>query len=193
MRILGLTGKMGAGKDYLFRKLHQTFPYAERWSFADGVKLDIEEVLGKNPLPGLWHKPYAPEVRRLLQWWGTDLRRREDEDFWVDYLSERLARSQLTLPEEARLVVITDVRFLNEAGWIQDQGGKVVRVIAPDLLRAERLGRTEEEVRALSFHPSEREVNIIKANYEVLNNDNDDFAALSLERYVAGWLVSETL
>jgi phosphomevalonate kinase len=142
-KTLGLAGKAGAGKDYVCELIQGIYAAhglrAERVAFADGLKQDIEETLGLNrgtcqSIPVLRQKPYTPEVRALLQWWGTELRRSQDEDYWVKKGMEMIERST------ADLVIVTDVRFANEAEIIRDHGGIVAEVFAESHVRQERLG-----------------------------------------------------
>lgn len=141
MKVLGLTGNAGAGKDYLYKVIKEeldgtTGEAVERVAFADGVRYEIADVLGiDNPL-ALWAKPYPVEIRKLLQWWGTELRRAEDEDYWIKHAISRME----VVSEHADLIVVTDVRFENEAAAIRDLGGIVVEVYADPKIRAERLG-----------------------------------------------------
>lgn len=153
MKVLGLTGHAGAGKDYTYAHIKKTSDLrTARMAFADGVRHEIEDVLspgtraiseqaeweGKQ-LPAIWKKPYPDEIRRLLQWWGTDYRRAEDPDYWVKKGVERL-RDYEGIGIE--LAIVTDVRFENEAKAIRALGGIVVEVVATDSIRAQRLGGT---------------------------------------------------
>lgn len=206
MKILGLTGRMGAGKDYLYTQLAKVFlGRVFRMAFADGVKLDIEETLldeivqvqtyDGDELEYRWRKPYKPEIRRLLQWWGTEFRRGQDPDYWIKHAANRLAR-EVAFEAEVKdlfglrpepVAVFTDVRFPNEADWIRSQGGKVVFVFATPTVRAERLGISLAEVDALTMHASEASVGSIKTDL-VVDNTGGDAAALRLERFVTEWL-----
>jgi hypothetical protein len=140
MRLIGLAGNAGAGKDHVYGVLAELLKpwHVERVAFADGLKFDIEDALDVSPyaLPAIRSKPYTPEIRALLQWWGTELRREQDEDYWVkkgmEMVHEAAAYSDL--------VVITDVRFANEADLIRANGGLVVEVYAPQKIRMLRLG-----------------------------------------------------
>lgn len=140
MRVLGLTGYAGSGKDYTYAHLKETYDgMVARVAFADGVRFEIAEALDLRYTPHeriLWNKPYPPEVRALLQWWGTEFRRAQDPDYWVKKGIERIHEYEA----HADLVVVTDVRFANEAQAIKEIGGMVVEVVAADHLRKERLG-----------------------------------------------------
>jgi hypothetical protein len=141
MNIIGLAGHAGAGKDHTYEYLKDLLSPLQvtRVAFADSLKFDIEDTLGLTPyaLGAIRSKPYRDEIRMLLQWWGTELRRQHyGDDYWV--------RKGMEMVEEAsgysHLVVVTDVRFTNEAEIIREHGGIVAEVLAqPDTRRA-RLG-----------------------------------------------------
>jgi len=62
-----------------------------------------------------------PEVRRLLQVFGTEVGRNLfGENFWIDQAFKRA--------EEYERVVFSDVRFPNEARAIQQRGGDLWRI-----------------------------------------------------------------
>jgi hypothetical protein len=68
-----------------------------------------------------------PEVRRLLQRMGTEAGRNiHGEDCWI-----RIAKRKVD--EAPGNVVITDVRFANEAQAIRSWGGKVIRIERPNV------------------------------------------------------------
>jgi hypothetical protein len=142
MRILGLAGHAGAGKDHTFEYIRDDLLEAfdvRRIAFADGLKFDIEETLGllHFDLELIRLKPYSPEIRALLQWWGTELRREQyGDDYWVKKGMEMVE----DLWPHSDLIVVTDVRFANEAKVIRDAGGIVAEVYASPEIRAARLG-----------------------------------------------------
>lgn len=154
---IGLAGHAGAGKDYVYEYLRKhSSKEVHRIAFADGVRFEVEATLTEgltftqgdgtffelDELPALWRKPYPTEIRRLLQWWGTELRRSQDPDYWVTRGIER-AYEVVNIDETYRrssLIVFTDVRFENEAKAIDERGGIVLEVIAREEVRARRLG-----------------------------------------------------
>lgn len=138
-KLLGLCGYAGAGKDFIEQRLHGLFDGGtRRVALADGVRFEIEESLGfkRYDIKPLWEKPYSPEVRWLLQQWGTEFRRSQDPNYWV----EKAVKEIHWAWDKVDLVVITDVRFENEADMIRDLGGLVVEVCAADDVRLARLG-----------------------------------------------------
>jgi len=80
---------------------------------------------GDMPLDEL-DVPRSP--RQILQWWGTEYRRAQNEHYWVIKLLERMA----DLAEGgSRHLVITDCRFANEALAVRDAGGELWQVFRP--------------------------------------------------------------
>lgn len=175
VKILGLAGQQGAGKDYICDKIqrHMTpngFRRMEsphvvlRMAFADILRGEIEDILQMDERHTVWEKPYPAEVRWLLQQWGTELRRSQDLDYWVKKALDKMN----TYPQPPNLWVITDVRFPNEQKLIEDAGGIVANVIASDENRADRLGISQHELTLRSQHASEQ---VLMTEHYVTNND----------------------
>lgn len=151
-RLIGLTGLAGAGKDEAAKALVEDG--WKREAFADRMRTailaldpwvdvkgdpngdlyaerlsDIVDALGWDTA-----KREFPEVRRLLQKFGTEAGRDiHGLDCWVDLVitpwrdpSQNVDRVDL---------VVTDVRFENEAQAIREAGGVVVRITRPGLDR----------------------------------------------------------
>lgn len=64
--------------------------------------------------------PYGKHPK-LLQWWGSEFRRTQDPDYWVRKLFA-------SIPNNLDVVMITDVRFPNEAEAITQRDGYTVNV-----------------------------------------------------------------
>lgn len=155
-KLIGLSGMAGAGKDFSFDTLVNHFPnkLIKRIALADGVRQEIEDIVGAgagDELPAVWSKPYPPEIRWLLQQWGTELRRSQDPDYWVKYAFKTIedwgdtvrsvnGQYKTELLKHPDVWVFTDVRFDNEAQGVRDRGGIIVEVTAPSSVRARRLG-----------------------------------------------------
>jgi hypothetical protein len=134
--IIGLCGRAGAGKDTAaaYLQLHYRFEPA---SFAAPLRSMIETLcidagidyaycherhLKERPMPGL-----GVSYRHLAQTLGTDWGRKcIAPDLWV-----RLAELALGLPDHPvhDRIVMTDVRFRNEAAMIQGHRGVLVRIV----------------------------------------------------------------
>lgn len=72
-----------------------------------------------------WHSP-----RNILQWWGTEYRRKQDPDYWLEAAGQWLEKIlSVGYPEHrASCFVNTSVRFQNEQRWIHGYRGNVWHV-----------------------------------------------------------------
>lgn len=128
--IIGLSGYANAGKDSVAQILVEKFGY-KRMAFADAIR-DILYTLDPLTNNGLHVKSVVDdygwdiakqdiEIRRLLQVLGTEVGRNVfGDDVWVDVLISKL--------EPMDKVVITDVRFQNEAREIHNLAGVLWRI-----------------------------------------------------------------
>jgi hypothetical protein len=136
MRLIGLAGKKRVGKssvaDYL-----ASHGFIEA-SFASPMKRMLSsllyDVVGERQANDhVYDDNFKESViegigvsfRQLAQTLGTEWGRGLDPDFWLKVMEARL--SQEYADEEE--VVISDVRFENEAAWIRARGGVVVHIV----------------------------------------------------------------
>lgn len=189
--LIGISGKKRAGKDTVAETLVGEFGFV-RYAFADVMKA---AMLTLDPIvyARLQTSPFAsfegaiahpvrlstlveaygwegakeePEVRRLLQVFGTEVGRAMfGEDFWVDQTMHRILR-------EDRPVVVTDVRFPNEYEAIGKAGGLLVRVNRP--------GMTHDDE-----HPSETALDTHEFPLTIRNDSTLDELAMDARRLVA--------
>lgn len=93
------------------------------------------ELLYRNPAD-------KPLVREVLKFWGNDVRRAQNPDYWVDMAA--------VYTEEQRSMgvscVIPDVRRQNEAGFIKDAGGLLVRLNVSEDEQRRRLLRRDNKL-----------------------------------------------
>lgn len=141
MYLIGISAKMGCGKTHLTGHLIALLGNDwKRVSLGDSVKEEAAETFkfpldwcysqsGKNTIVSVDH-PDAPSkkmtVRAILQWWGTDVRRAEQEDYWVIKGLEKI----INLFNQGFNVIVDDIRFPDELAMISDSGGKNVRINA---------------------------------------------------------------
>lgn len=130
--IIGLCGGIGSGKSTAGKYLAVRYGAVEH-AFADPIYAAVSAITGmsvaelQDRSQKERHLSWLPaSPRRLLQTlgteWGRDLIHPE---IWVLSTLRRIEFS------DAPLVVITDVRFPNEAEAIRERGGFVWRVIRP--------------------------------------------------------------
>lgn len=135
--IIGISGKIGSGKSTLAKMLVEALgPGWVRMSLGDEVKKEAAEMFGFDVALA-----YSPEgknsvlvgidtfigginpsltVREILQYWGTDVRRAEDPNYWVKKLAAAIPAG--------KSVVIDDIRFHTEAEFVLGLGGKLFRL-----------------------------------------------------------------
>lgn len=122
MKLYGITGYKQAGKDEtgkIIGRLHLPLTHI-RHNFADALKKEVALACGTTVSNVEEHKA---EFRPILQWWGTEFRRKMHSDsYWLLKWCKRF------LELHPGVMICTDVRFLNEAALIRDAGGTLIRV-----------------------------------------------------------------
>ena len=147
--ILGITGKMRAGKSTFATFMHDLLP-SDRASLASPIKRLACDIAG----PGASDPERKETVRPLLQAIGEVCKQLHGQDYWLRILAS-VWEDQIKAPD--RWVIIDDVRSLTAANWILEQGGHVARVVRP-----------ETDCLA-SDHVSERNVDGITPDTVVIN------------------------
>lgn len=172
--IYAFTGKKQSGKStaskYLAEKLGAT-----RINFKDALVAEIKErlpnliqaiceIMERTEYDG--NRPWTYErlvqdkpklMRTLLQNYGTEVRRRDHEDYWVVQWLRQATKVKGD-------IVVDDIRFSNEAKAVTDLGGIVIRI--------EREGLVSSDT-----HASELEMNKILVDYTI-SVGTGDFAEL---------------
>jgi len=129
-RLIGLTGRAGAGKDTAAAHLKAAHGFTAI-AFADPIRRALSAMLGLAPI--MFQHPHKEEPisligkspRQLMQTLGTEWGRNlVHPDIWL-ILAEELI---LTCRTAGECVVVTDVRFENEAALIRSLGGSVWHV-----------------------------------------------------------------
>lgn len=174
---IGIIGKARSGKDTAADYLVRANGYT-RLAFADPLKemaLSIDPLIPTaNALHGRiyvrlsdlirdvgWEyaKDTYPEVRRLLQHMGQTVRQYDDE-FWITAMRRKLSKAEANnIP-----VVVTDVRYPNEADMLRARGFKLVRIVRPPTGQAV----TMAEARAAA-HSSETALDDYRADAVIYN------------------------
>jgi len=158
--IIGITGRKQSGKDTFYNVALERIGNVKRVAFADPVKQELAEALGVIPEEIEFNKK---RYRKALQLWGTEIRRELfGRDYWIK--RARLIIGGLAYNDPNALIIVTDVRFPNEAEAVRDMGGVIVKVIRkrPFWTRVKSMFKRE--------HASERLVDTITADYTIHNN-----------------------
>ncbi|MGN8004145.1 hypothetical protein ACTJKQ_13235 [Acidovorax sp. 22279] len=71
--------------------------------------------------------PRSP--RQIMQWWGTEYRRAAQPGYWVSKAAQHIHWRHKAMGD--RLIVITDVRFEDEANLVRGLGGQIWQIKRP--------------------------------------------------------------
>jgi hypothetical protein len=127
MKLIGLSGRKRSGKDTVYAIIQEEAERLRpaRVAFGDALKEEVADLLEVTVQELEADKT---RFRGILQWWGTEWRRHQNLNYWIDKTRAKI----LSLEGTTDLVVVTDVRFPNEADLIEELGGLVVRVSRPE-------------------------------------------------------------
>jgi hypothetical protein len=178
MVLIGIYGKLGSGKDYITEHVIQKFGDFLQLAFADQIKIN---VMTKNGVS--FQDLYilkTQESRQLLQSEGT-LERKSNENIWVDYLANWI---KIHKSRDIDNFVITDIRFKNEYDFIKNNGGYLIKVIAPNrnesrlIQESSSSGTFNKEIyNKIKNHPSECNLDYLlnsDFDYIIYNDYNDN-------------------
>lgn len=110
-------------------------------------------------MPG--YEPLSP--RRVLQWWGTEYRRAQDENYWINraalFVEAFLEKARAGEVSNIPGLVNTSVRFENECAFIRRCGGEIWHIY-----------RREAEAKHLNTYVSEQRLPVEAGDKEIFNN-----------------------
>ncbi len=186
IRLIGVSGKLGSGKDTFAELLaKQLAGKVERHALADNLRLITEIISGiRMTTTHEIDEPFCNEIRNYtqdqknilikqfdktigetLQLVGTELfRNNYDTDVWVKSLFSEEIYDKMN---DGKIIIIPDVRFINEADYILQEGGYLIR------LEGDPAGVRENSLRDLN-HLSETNLdNYTKFDKVIINNKKD--------------------
>lgn len=128
--IVGIGHKSKAGKNtvarFMIEELGLRKIYCKEYSFAEPLKNFCQVHFGIR------------KDRKLLQLIGTDVYRNYvNQDIWVNLTKERIEE------ENPDVAIITDVRFKNEADYIIQNNGILIKVTRPGIKNVEHISETD--------------------------------------------------
>lgn len=133
MQLIGLTGRAGCGKDTIASFLCEANGFVQI-ALADPLRDGLKAMLGvtdeqlhrrdlkEAPIDWIGRSP-----RELLQTLGTEWGREHvAADLWLRVAARRIDRIKASPPcLHVAGIVVSDIRFENEADWLRDLGGQV--------------------------------------------------------------------
>lgn len=133
-KIIGFHGLAFSGKDTAALAIKSLEPNTDLFAFASPLKEackilfnftyeQLHDPIMKEKIDECWGK----SPRQIMQWLGTDiLRTHINQDFFVMNMKQKIESSK------ANYIVVSDIRFDNEAEFIKAMGGKVIKIIRSD-------------------------------------------------------------
>ena len=164
--LIGIAGRARSGKDTVANFIVAAIG-GYRYSFADPIRamlvplgVDMSDpywqARKEEPIPALGVSP-----RRMMQTLGTEWGRQLiNPDLWLIMAHQRLLQNGPGM-------VISDVRFDNEAAWIRKHGGRIIHVIRPD-------------TKAVEAHASEDGIEIQDTDARLFNSGTLEELQLSV-------------
>jgi hypothetical protein len=162
-QIVGITGLKRSGKDTSAEYLVNRYAF-DRYSFAQPLKDMISVLMNcvdsndkyfselhkEENIPGI-----NASYRKLTQTIGTEWGRHMiDDNIWVNMLAANT--------EYVDKIVISDVRFDNEAKWVKKNGGIIIKVTRPVLKSSK------------DNHPSEQGIDESYIDHNIINDGTID-------------------
>lgn len=162
-KIIGIHGRAGSGKDTIANHLKTYFPsFFRSVAFADAIREGMkasfgltdahferplknepaEELCGKSPRDVM--KPFGTEFGRLTI----------GDNVWINRVIPRVE----ALLGAGMNVLVTDVRFENEAEWIRSNGGVIWHIDRKQGVETHN-------------HPSESGIKFVKGDVRIDNNE----------------------
>lgn len=167
MRVIGITGKAGAGKDTAATLLSKMYPNSRIYHFADPLKEACSAAFGiplahfnQREIKEMENPFWRKSPRWMAQFVGTEMfRNLIGEDFWIRRAEMEYVNADA---DGIGTLIVPDVRFDNEANWIGEHSGTMLEIV--------RSGIPEV---GISGHASEAGINWnnYRGEYELIYND----------------------
>lgn len=141
---IGLLGKAGSGKSSLARILVENFGFVEL-TFSESLYTILhfsQQTLGFE----------IAKDRKFLQWVGTDWARNQNPNVFCNCMKKKL--DTISNPN----VVVSDVRFVNEAEFLKENGFVLIRI-----------SRGASDTMSFRNHISETESDEISEDFVIKN------------------------
>lgn len=163
--IIGFVGLKGSGKTTACNIIKKHIPGVVQHNFKDALVAEIKKNFPDllNELSNIYQmdindlfKFKPPAMRYLMQNYGTEVCRGKYKSYWVVQWVEGLINFS-----DNGIILVDDVRFLNEAEAIRMKGGEIIRLVREDMINTDN-------------HQSEVEQDLIVANYVIKTKEGEE-------------------
>jgi phosphomevalonate kinase len=186
MKLIGLSGKLGSGKNYIAENIIAPH-FKDKYNiliigFGDQVKNELY-ARDLSLTYDLLHNNKTFESRKKLQEYATENGRDKfNQDMWIRGLDMQIETFCRRSPKET-LVIICDVRFINEAEYIKNKNGILFRIIAKQRTELRYWNEaTGDQIKynKICDHQSETDLDKYKFDYIIKNDGELDISFLDL-------------
>lgn len=175
MKVILISGKAQNGKDTVATILKDKLS-SKKYRILITHYADLLKYICQNYFD--WDGVKDENGRRILQYVGTDIIRKENPNFWVDFVSSMLKYFQ----DNWDYVIIPDCRFPNEISTMIEQGFDTV------YLRVVRENFDSPLSEEQQKHPSETALDNYEPDFYIKNNGT----IKDMEGLITTW-ISENL
>ena len=169
MKVITISGKAQAGKDTTAKLLKDKLDSMQHsvliTHYADLLKYQATSLFG-------WNGKKDENGRTLLQWLGTDIVRKKNPNYWVDYLTGVLKMYDGNWD----YVLIPDARFPNEIESMKKEFDCISLRVISDYDN----GMTEEQ----KNHPSETALDNYDFDYTLVNPRTISGLCTEIEEFI---------
>lgn len=173
-KVIAISGHAGHGKDTLAKLMQEQLE-------ADGKKVlithyaDLLKYICKTFFG--WNGEKDEKGRSLLQYVGTDVIRKTDPNFWVDFVVDIVKR----FSNQWEYVIIPDTRFPNEFNRLVERGLDAIHI------RIIRTGYLSTLTETQQKHPSETALDNVTPDYYIENSGDLN----ALKEKTTKWVMEE--
>lgn len=133
-RLLGISGFARTGKDklasFISSKLAEKNSKSFIVPFAGELKKEVDDLLTRTLGISAFTEDSEEKkiIRPFLTFWGTEIRRKLNSNVWIEKVENKCRNFVDNV-----LHIIPDVRFMNEAEWIQKNNGILIALKRPEI------------------------------------------------------------
>ena len=164
MKIICISGKRCAGKDYFANLLKKKYEDNQVYRLADEVKRKYAAINDKDFNRLLYDRQYKEQYRQGVIDLGTK-ERANDSFVWCKKLDEQIRN------DGTSGAIIADVRYPNEMEYFKEKYNVItIRIVADDATRKSRGWEKNPDI-------DDSETEVLLDNYEhdfIINNSRDE-------------------